>query len=431
VSNTKFKPYEQYQKKVHEWLGELPLHWELKRVGYYFSERREKVSDKDFEPLSVTKNGILPQLESAAKSDDGDNRKLVRKGDYVINSRSDRKGSSGLSSFDGSVSLINTVITPSDSIYGPYIHNLFRSTPFQEEYYRFGKGIVADLWTTNYSEFKNIMIPIPPFEEQKKIAFFLERETAIIDELIQKQQELIKLSICKRGLTINEYLLRGIDRAAELIDSHNELMGFIPRYWAFNRLKYSISINPSYKELGAVDDEMQVPFFAMESIGENGSLDMSVSRKFSDISNAYTYFKNGDVVVAKVTPCFENFKGALIRNLSTGFGFGTTELVVLRPNQEIDGEYLYYISISPIVRDIGASFMTGAGGLKRVPDEFFLNLRWPIPDIENQKLIVRCIKQDIQKIDLLILKSEESIQLLKEHRASLISAAVTGKIKVF
>ena len=118
MSNTKFKPYEQYQKKVHEWLGELPLHWELKRVGYYFSERREKVSDKDFEPLSVTKNGILPQLESAAKSDDGDNRKLVRKGDYVINSRSDRKGSSGLSSFDGSVSLINTVITPSDSIYG-------------------------------------------------------------------------------------------------------------------------------------------------------------------------------------------------------------------------------------------------------------------------------------------------------------------------
>ena len=431
MSNTKFKPYEQYQSQVHGWLGELPLHWELKRVGYYFSERREKVSDKDFEPLSVTKNGILPQLESAAKSDDSDNRKLVRKGDYVINSRSDRKGSSGLSNLDGSVSLINTVITPSASIYGPYIHNLFRSVPFQEEYYRFGKGIVADLWTTNYSEFKNIVIPIPPLEEQNRIATFLERETAAIDKLIQKQKELIDLSICKRGLTINEYLLRGIDSNAELIGSHNDLIGFIPKKWIFNRLKYSISINPSYKELADVDSEMLVPFFAMESIGEDGQLDMSVSRTFSEIANSYTYFRNGDVVVAKVPPCFENFKGALIKNLPTDFGFGTTELVVLRPNQEIDGEYLYYITISPVVRNIGASYMTGAGGLKRVPDEFFLNLRWPIPALEIQKSIVKRIKEEIQKIDLLILKSEESIQLLKEHRTSLISAAVTGKIKVF
>ena len=180
-----------------------------------------------------------------------------------------------------------------------------------------------------------------------------------------------------------------------------------------------------------VDSEMLVPFFAMESIGEDGQLDMSVSRTFSEIANSYTYFRNGDVVVAKVTPCFENFKGALIKNLPTDFGFGTTELVVLRPNQEIDGEYLYYITISPVVRNIGASYMTGAGGLKRVPDEFFLNLRWPIPALEIQKSIVKRIKEEIQKIDLLILKSEESIQLLKEHRTSLISAAVTGKIKVF
>ena len=78
----------------------------VNKLGTHFLQRKEKVSDKDFPPLSVTKNGIVPQLENAAKTDNGDNRKLVKKGDYVINSRSDRKGSSGLSYLDGSVSLI-------------------------------------------------------------------------------------------------------------------------------------------------------------------------------------------------------------------------------------------------------------------------------------------------------------------------------------
>ncbi|MCD8079869.1 MAG: restriction endonuclease subunit S, partial [Bacteroides sp.] len=88
----KIKRYKEYK----EWLGEIPGHWEVKRLGSLFRERRVKVSDKDYLPLSVTKSGILPQLENAAKTNDGDNRKLVKKGDFVINSRSDRKGSSGI-----------------------------------------------------------------------------------------------------------------------------------------------------------------------------------------------------------------------------------------------------------------------------------------------------------------------------------------------
>lgn len=91
-----FPRYPAYKGSGVEWLADVPSHWEVKRLGHYFSERREKVSDRDFEPLSVTKNGVLPQLDTAAKTDDGDNRKLVVRGDFVINSRSDRKGSSGL-----------------------------------------------------------------------------------------------------------------------------------------------------------------------------------------------------------------------------------------------------------------------------------------------------------------------------------------------
>jgi type I restriction enzyme S subunit len=139
-----FPLYESYKDSGVEWLGEVPEHWAVKRLGFYFNERREKVSDKVFEPLSVTKNGILPQLETAAKTDDGDNRKKVCSGDFVINSRSDRKGSSGLAKQDGSVSLINTVLAPYSEIDGHFAHHLFRSVLFQEEFYRYGKGIVAD-----------------------------------------------------------------------------------------------------------------------------------------------------------------------------------------------------------------------------------------------------------------------------------------------
>ena len=132
-----------------------PPNWSLYRLGQLFRERKEKGSDKDFPPLSVTMKGIVPQLETAAKTDDGDNRKIVRIGDYVINSRSDRKGSGGVSEHEGSVSLISIVLEPKNTDQR-FAHHLLRSPAFQEEFYRWGNGIVADLWTTRYGDMKNM-----------------------------------------------------------------------------------------------------------------------------------------------------------------------------------------------------------------------------------------------------------------------------------
>ena len=145
-----------------EWLYALPAHWDCKKIGSLFSERKTKVSDKDYAPLSVAKIGVVPQLETAVKTDAGDNRKLVCAGDFVINSRSDRKGSCGVADRDGSVSLINIVLTPRNEWNGRYVHYLMRSQPFSEEYYRYGRGIVSDLWTTRFSEMKSILLPVPP-----------------------------------------------------------------------------------------------------------------------------------------------------------------------------------------------------------------------------------------------------------------------------
>ena len=170
------------------WIGMIPEHWEVTKIGSLFSERREKVSDKDYPALSVSKQGITPQLETAVKTDNGDNRKKVCIGDFVVNSRSDRKGSCGVSPYTGSVSLINIVLQPPTNIEGQYYHYLFRSNNYIEEYYRLGRGIVADLWTTRFSEMRNIMIPFPPLDEQRAIVAYINEKTAKVKSLITDLQ---------------------------------------------------------------------------------------------------------------------------------------------------------------------------------------------------------------------------------------------------
>lgn len=170
------------------WIGMIPEHWETKKIGSLFVERKEKVSDKDYPALSVSKIGITPQLETAVKTDNGDNRKKVCKNDFVVNSRSDRKGSCGVSPYTGSVSLINIVLAPRENIEVQYYHYLFRSNDYIEEYYRIGRGIVADLWTTRYSEMRNIFVPFPPLDEQKAIIAYIDEKCQKIDTLMTELQ---------------------------------------------------------------------------------------------------------------------------------------------------------------------------------------------------------------------------------------------------
>jgi len=157
------------------WFGSIPSHWSVLRIDHCFSQRTEKVDQNDHNALSVTKSGVIPQLDHVAKSSESGNRSLVMASDFVINSRSDRKGSCGVSDFNGCVSSVNTVLIPNKAVVLPkYIHGLFRTKEFQEEFYRYGKGIVDDLWTTSWSEMRDIQIPVPPLDEQEIIAGRLE-----------------------------------------------------------------------------------------------------------------------------------------------------------------------------------------------------------------------------------------------------------------
>ena len=225
-----------------EWIGQIPEEWKLSKIGAIYEERNEKVSDTDFQPLSVTKQGVIPQLESAAKSNGSDNRKLIRKNDFVINSRSDRRGSCGISEYDGSCSLINTVLKPRRNMCNAYYGFVFRSECFADEFYRWGNGIVDDLWSTKWSNMKRIYIPAPPLKEQEKIASYLDRKCAQIDAIIAKQQQIIeKLKEYKLSV-ITEAVTKGLDPNVPMKDSGVEWIGMVPERWKVGQLKYFATI---------------------------------------------------------------------------------------------------------------------------------------------------------------------------------------------
>lgn len=187
-----------------EWIGQTPATWGLLRISSLYDLRSQKVSDKEHPPLSVTMNGVVPQLETVAKTNDGDNRKLVKAGDFVINSRSDRRGACGIAAQDGSCSLINTVLTPKHSINNRYFSYLFRSALFADEFYRWGHGIHDDLWTTNWNDMKSIQVPVPPLEDQETIANYLDGKVTEIDSTVSGIRKQIELLGKYRKQVIND-----------------------------------------------------------------------------------------------------------------------------------------------------------------------------------------------------------------------------------
>ena len=211
----------------------------------------------------------------------------------------------------------------------------------------------------------------------------------------------------------------------EYRDSGVEWLGEIPGHWDVARLRYFLETSPSKSEVRDLDDDFEVSFVPMEAVGEQGKLDLSETKELAQVVDGYTYFRNGDVLVAKITPCFENGKGTLARGLTNEVGFGTTELHVLRPGDQLNSQFLFYLTSSHPFREMGGSTMYGAGGQKRVPDDFIQNLRWSIPPLDEQRAIAAYLDRETERIDTLVARKERLIELLQEKRTALISRAVT------
>ena len=170
------------------WVGKVPEGWKEQRISKLYLVRSEKVSDKEHQPLTVGKMGVVPQLEHVAKTNDGDNRKHVCPGDFVINSRSDRRGACGISSLDGSVSLINIVLRPREEMDNSYFNWVFHTEEFADEFYKWGKGIDADVWTTRWMMMKKIIVPFPPLPEQREIAAHIDTMVGRVNAIVEKRK---------------------------------------------------------------------------------------------------------------------------------------------------------------------------------------------------------------------------------------------------
>lgn len=217
-----------------------------------------------------------------------------------------------------------------------------------------------------------------------------------------------------------------LPKYAEYKESGVTSLGLIPSHWQVKRLRFAAELNPSKSEIASLDRQTEISFLPMDAIGDDGIVRLDETRTLAQVENGYTYFRDGDVVIAKITPCFENGKGAVIRGLLGGVGFGTTELIVVRPrHQQTTSDYLGWLFASPTFRKNAEGAMYGAGGQKRVPDSFVRDYLDGVPPIEEQSAIVAFLDRETGKIDALIAEQEKLLTLLAEKRQATISHAVT------
>jgi len=202
-----------------------------------------------------------------------------------------------------------------------------------------------------------------------------------------------------------------------------------PARWPGVRLRHLCRINPPLPDK-SIPPEQEVSYLPMERIGADGRLDLSLTVTSVAARSGLTIFQDGDVIVAKITPCFENGKGALCAGLVNGVGIGTTELHVLRPTLALLPGFLFYRTQATDFRRLGEASMSGAAGQKRVADDFIRDFRVVLPPPAQQAAIVAFLERETGRIDALIEKKQRLIALLEEKRAALISAAVTGQIDV-
>jgi type I restriction enzyme S subunit len=415
------KRYEAYKDSGETWLGTVPAHWLLTRLGSHFLERREKVSDKDFAPLSVTKQGILPQLDSAAKTNDGDNRKLVRKGDFVINSRSDRKGSSGISYQDGSVSLINIILKPI-SIHPAYCNYLLKSNGFIEEYYRIGHGIVADLWTTRYDEMKNIKIAIPPLPEQTTIAAFLDRKTALIDKAIAIKQKQIELLKERRQILIQRAVTRGLDPNTKMKDSGVEWIGEIPEGWEVvkmrNILKPVSKKNYPDMPLLSITRELGVIERNVDDLEENHNF-------IPEDLSGYKLLQEGQFGMNKM----KAWQGSY--GVSNFTGIVSPAYFVFDLINDVLPKFFHIGIRSKLYVSFFAKSSDGVRiGQWDLSKERMKEIPFCIPPLAEQQAIIAYIDKLYDKYTLLIIAKEKEIEKITEYKSTLINEVVTGKVKV-
>lgn len=431
------KPYPAYKPSGVPWLGVMPAHWKKLRVANAFnsgsgttpptdepdwyegtvpwvqtSELRESVvleTEKNLTEAAIAKFSAL---------------RVHKKGSVVVAMYGATIGRVGVLGVDAAVNQACCVLSPVSNVTSKFMFWWLQSM----------RTVLALMGTgggqPNISQEKIAQLRFfsPEPDEQQAIATYLDRETVRIDTLLAEKVRLTETLREYRQATISEVVTQGLNPAAPKKPSGVPWLGEVPAHWSVQRLRFRCKLNPSVKD--RLSDDDVASFLPMEAIGDDGSLNLEATRSVGDVASGYTYFEDGDVTIAKITPCFENGKGAVMRGLLGGIGFGTTELIVIRPNDTVHPDWLYCLTQSDAFRKRGEAMMYGAGGQKRVPDLYVRDLPIAWPPIEEQQAIADYLASETARIDKLVDHVQDEIKLLQEFRAATITDAVTGKIQV-
>lgn len=433
----KLAPYPEYKDAGVSWVGSIPAHWPEKRAKYYFKEIDDRSQTGDEEMLSVSHiTGVTPRSQKNVtmfKAESNVGQKRCQPGDLIINTMWAWMSALGVSNHAG-------IVSPAYGVYRPrsnqdydyyYLDSLLRIEGYRSEYICRSTGIRSSRLRLYPDKFLSMPVVCPPQDEQQTIARFLKAQDRLFRKFIRNKRRLIELLKEQKQNVINQAVTRGLDPKVQFKPSGVEWIGDIPEHWDATKLKRVVSFNPSKSETRANPADVdKVVFLPMENISVNGDIDCTEKRTLSEVWNGFTYFRRGDVVVAKITPCFENGKGAYLKGLESDFGFGTTELIVLRPSKAIDGAFLRFLTSTKQFLLLGEQYMTGAAGQQRIPSDFVKNYPIGLPPIDEQLEILEHIQEKSAEIDQAISRAQREIELMREYRTRLISDVVTGQMDV-
>ena len=430
----KYQKYAEY-KDSGEWLGEIPLHWDIQPTKRFFRLIAEPAPDNNsYELLSVyTEIGVKPRKELEQKGNKAsttDGYWVVKKGDIVVNKLLAWMGAVGYSEYDGVTSPAYDILRPTKKLNPKFYHYLFRTKIANMEFKRWSRGIMEMRLRLYFDELGRIFMPFPTFEEQNKIVDFLDHETAKIDTLIAKQEKLIELLKEKRQAVISHAVTKGLNPNVPMKDSGVEWLGEVPEYWEIPRLKqlirYGSSISYGIVQPGDALDE-GIPFIQTTNISK-GSFELEDFQKTSlSIESNYprSRLEGGEVILgirASIGAAFVvpmSFKGV---NLSRG-------IARIIPNNLLRSDFLVWFFKSNAVDQYWGLSKQGST-FSEVSIETVKELNIVIPPIKEQVDIANYIANESSKFEKLMLSAEKQKDLLIERRTALISAAVTGKIDV-
>lgn len=450
-----------YKDSGIEWLGEIPEHWEVVPIRCCFNESNIRCNESDYPLLSVTiVNGVIYQNDIANKkdisNDDKSSYKIVPLNAVAYNKMRMWQGAVGVNMLGkGIVSPAYIVAIPNKQITSIYSFYLLRAKSMINEFEKNSYGLCLDMNNLRYEDFRNIKIPLPPLEEQKAIAKFLDSKCKQIESFVDKKQKLITLLNEKKQALINECVTKGLDKNVNFKDSGIEHLGAIPTHWGILKLKYVVSLqnqksnqadysvvlfpqNDRYlchSNDSASSSHSGLERSEREESHKNNNTDFRIGLENIE-SKTGKYIPTGEIVFEEDGIKFEKgdiLFGKLRPYLAKVFladrdGICVSEFLVLR-TKGTNKHFLKFLMLSPLFIDIVDSSTYGTK-MPRANWEFIGNLKIPLPPLEEQKQIAEFLDSEISKIDSIIGKIKKQIELIKEYKNSLINQAVCGKVGV-